>query len=193
MRAPSPRSDAISAITASLAFIAAVSVNSSSTSESGTPCSMKTWRSRAKKSARSSWRGLTLNATRRSKPSRCQLPSVAATSPITQSPISEIRPVLSATGMKLFGMHRPLARMVPAQERLGADELARHEAELRLIGEHELAALHGFGQRLFGIDLALVRSAARSSSNRQCCPPPSALARYMAMSAARISDSMLLP
>ncbi len=46
--------------------------------------------------------------------------------------------------------------MVPAQKRLGPDQLARHEAQLRLIGEHELAALDRFGQRLLGVDLALM-------------------------------------
>ena len=65
-------------------------------------------------------------------------------------------PVCSAIGMKVSGHAQAVARMVPAQQRLGADDLAGHEAQLRLIGEHELAALDRFGQRLLGVDLALV-------------------------------------
>ena len=47
---------------------------------------------RRKKSGRSSWRGLTLNASRPLKPPRRQSPSNAATSAITHSPTSGISP-----------------------------------------------------------------------------------------------------
>ena len=46
--------------------------------------------------------------------------------------------------------------MIPAEERLGTDELTGDQAQLRLIGENELATLHSLGERLFGIDLALM-------------------------------------
>ena len=65
-------------------------------------------------------------------------------------------PVRSAIGMKVAGQAQPVARMVPAEQRLGADDLAGDQAHLRLEGEHELAALDGFGQRLFGVDLLLM-------------------------------------
>ena len=58
--------------------------------------------------------------------------------------------------MKVAGKRKSVARMVPAQQRLGAGNLARDQAHLRLEGEHELAALDRFGQRLFGVDLLLV-------------------------------------
>ena len=48
--------------------------------------------------------------------------------------------------------------MVPAQKRFGAGYLARNQAHLRLEGEHELVALDGVGQRLFGFDLLLMFS-----------------------------------
>ena len=71
-RAPSSRSAAISSSTPSLTSIAALSVNSSSTSESGTSASANAWRSFAKKSGRSTCRGLMLKPRRPSKPLRCQ-------------------------------------------------------------------------------------------------------------------------
>ncbi len=52
------------------------------------------------------------------------------------------------------GQAQAVARVVPAKQRLGAAHLAGDEAHLRLEGEHEIAALDGFGQRLFGLDLA---------------------------------------
>ena len=101
-------------------------------------------------------------------------------------------PVCSAIGMKLSGRRKPVARMVPAKQRLGAGDFAGDEAQLRLEGEHELAALDRFGQRLFGLDLCLMLGG-QFVVEQAMRPPPSDLARYMAMSAARISDSMLVP
>ena len=49
-----------------------------------------------------------------------------------------------------------VARMIPAQQRLGAAGLAGEKAHLRLEDELELASLRSFGQRLLGIDLVLV-------------------------------------
>ena len=37
---------------------------------------------------------------------------------------------------------QPVARVRPAQQRLGADEFARDQAELRLVSEDELVSLH---------------------------------------------------
>ena len=82
--------------------------------------------------------------------------------------------------------------MVPAKQGFGADDLAGDEAHLRLEGEHELAALDRLGQRLLGLDLALVLGG-EIVVEQAMRPPPLDLARYMAMSAARISDSMLDP
>ena len=65
-------------------------------------------------------------------------------------------PVCSAIGMKVPGSAHAVARMVPAQQRLGAADLAGGEAQLRLQREHEFAALHRFAQRRFGFDLALM-------------------------------------
>ena len=65
-------------------------------------------------------------------------------------------PVCSAIGMKLLRHPHAVARMVPAQQRLGAGDLAGDEAQLRLQGEQEFAALDGFGQRILGFDLLLM-------------------------------------
>ena len=156
MRAPSARSAAISASTASLTSIAALSVNSSSTIDSGTSASAKAWRSLAKKSARSTWRGLMLNASRPPKPLRCQLPSDGRD--LAHHPVADLGDDAGLLGDRdeAVGHAQAVARMVPAQQRLGADDLAGDEAHLRLEGEHELAALDGLGQRLFGLDLLLV-------------------------------------
>ena len=94
-----------------------------------------------------------LNASRRAIPSRCQAPIIEATSAITQSPISAMIPVCSAIGMKLLRHPHAVARMVPAQQRLGAGNLPGDEAQLRLQGEQEFAALDRFGQRILGFDL----------------------------------------
>ena len=157
MRAPSARSAAISSSTAALTSIAALSVNSSSISDSGTlGVGERLAKLERRSRRRSTWRGLMLNARRPSKPSRCQLPSTLATSPSTQSPISAMTPVRLGDRNEGARQAQAVARMVPAQQRLGADDLAGDQAHLRLEGEHELAALDGFGQRLFGVDLLLM-------------------------------------
>ena len=156
IRAPSARSAAISAITASLASIAAVSVNSSSISDKGTSCSARVWRRRAKKSARSSCRGLTLKPSRWARPSRFQPASSIATSEVTQSPTSAIIPVRSAIGMKLSGSRRPSRGWFQRSSASAPDDFAADQAHLRLQHQLQLAALKRLGQRLFGIDLGLV-------------------------------------
>ena len=54
------------------------------------------------------------------------------------------------------GLAQAVARVVPAQQRLGAGDLAGDEAQLRLEREHELAALDRLAQRHLGVDLGLV-------------------------------------
>ena len=110
----------------------------------------------AKKSGRSSWRGLTLNDTRPVKPSSRQSPSTAATSAITQSPISAITPVLSAIGMKVDGRRRPSRGWFQRSSASAPAISPVTRRHLRLEGEQELAALHRLGQRLLGLDLLLV-------------------------------------
>ena len=104
-----------------------------------------------------------------------------------------MRPVRSAIGMKVAGQAKPVARVVPAQQRLGAGDLAGDQAHLRLEGEHELVALDGFGQRLFGLDLLLMLGGEFGVEQAMLPAAASDLARYIAMSAARISASMLVP
>ena len=123
-------------------------------------------------------------------PVRFQSAIIDATSAITHSPISAMMPVCSAIGMKVSGWRMPVARVVPAQQRLGPGDLATDEAQLRLHRQHEFAALDGLAQRDFGVDLGRCSSAsARRTGN--IGSPPLSLARYIAMSAARIRLSML--
>ena len=51
------------------------------------------------------------------------------------------------------GHAHSVARMVPAEQRFRAGNLAGDEAQLRLQRKHELAAMDRFGQRILGFDL----------------------------------------
>jgi hypothetical protein len=131
-------------------------VNSSSIIDSGTLCSANALRSRVKKSARSSCRGLTLNAIR--WPKAVAVPGSEHRRDFPEHPIADFRDQARALGNRDEGRGQPfpLPRVVPAQKRLGARDLAGDKAQLRLEGELELAALDRFGQRLFGLDLLLM-------------------------------------
>ena len=167
-------------------------MNSSSISDSGTLGVGNGGAQAAKKSARSSWRGLTLNDSRRAIPLACQRADHRSRlRAITHSPISPMIPVSSAIGMKLSGRRMPVARVVPAQQRLGAGDLARHQAQLRLEGEHELAALDRLAQRA-SVSSALVLGG-EAGREQAILAAARSLAWYMAISAARISASMLVP
>ena len=61
--------------------------------------------------------------------------------------MSVITPVFSAIGDERPRHAQAIARMVPAQQRFGADDFAAGEAQLGLESEQEFAALDGFGQR----------------------------------------------
>ena len=67
-----------------------------------------------------------------------QVAAARQASSITHSPIDRIRPVSSATGMKTFGGTIAALRMVPADQRLEADELLRLGVDQRLEDQVEL-------------------------------------------------------
>ena len=122
------------------------------------------------------------------------LPVAEHGSDFADHPVADIGDDAGLLGDRDEGGRQPqaVARMVPAQQRLGARDFAGHQAHLRLEGEHELVALDGFGQRFLGLDLLLVLG--REVGVEQAMLAAAAdLARYMAMSAARISASMLVP
>ena len=132
-------------------------MNSSSTSDSGTPASANAWRSLREEVGPVDLARADVEreaAVEAARGASCR--AIAATSPITQSPISAMS--AGPLGDRDEGRRQPqaVARVVPAKQRLGAGDLAGDQAHLRLEGEHELAALDGFGQRLFGVDLLLV-------------------------------------
>ena len=58
---------------------------------------------------------------------------------MTQLPIAPIRPKRSAIGMKTLGSDDAARRVVPAQQRLGAGDLAARRVDLRLVVQLELA------------------------------------------------------
>ena len=58
---------------------------------------------------------------------------------ITQRVRSPIMPVRSASGRNSAGSEQPVARMLPAHERLDAGDLAAVHRHLRLVVQHELA------------------------------------------------------
>ena len=58
--------------------------------------------------------------------------------------------------MKVAGKRKPSRGWFQRSSASAPHELARDEADLRLEGEQELAALDRFGQRLLGVDLLLV-------------------------------------
>src|SRR5690348_7563581 len=59
-------------------------------------------------------------------------------------------------GNKAVGLPQTFPRMIPAQKRLCARDLARDQAHLRLEGENEFVALNGFAKGLFGVDALLM-------------------------------------
>ena len=82
--------------------------------------------------------------------------SVEATSPMTQSPMSAMRPVRSAIGMKVPGRRSPSRGWFQRSSASAPAIFAGDQAHLRLESEHELVAQDRFGQRLFGLDLLLM-------------------------------------
>ena len=79
-----------------------------------------------------------------------------ATSATTYSPISAMRLVRLAIGMKVAGQTKPSCG--GSSEKRFAPATPPYQAHLRLEGEHELVALDGVGQRLSGFDLLLMFS-----------------------------------
>ena len=61
----------------------------------------------------------------------------------THSPMLEMSPVSSATGMNSAGEIVPLLGMIPAQQRLEAADAVGLEVEQRLVHQAELAARQG--------------------------------------------------
>ena len=96
-----------------------------------------------------------LKPTRPSKPSRRQL---AGSKRPPDHPLANLRDEAGAFGDGDEGARQPqpIPRVVPAQQRLGPSDFARHQAHLRLESEHELVAQHRFPQRLLGLDFLLV-------------------------------------
>ena len=65
---------------------------------------------------------------------------------MTHSPIFRISPLSSAIGMKIDGEIVAADRMVPAQQRLEADDLAAVDLRLRLIDQTQLVVRDGMPQ-----------------------------------------------
>ena len=78
-----------------------------------------------------------------------QVATARQASSITHSPITPIRPVSSATGMKTGGGTQPALRVVPADQRLEADQLLGLGADQRLEEQVELLG----GDRLAQVGL----------------------------------------
>ena len=58
--------------------------------------------------------------------------------------------------MKVPGSRNPFVGVIPPQQRLGAAQLAGHQAHLGLVGELELVADKRFGERFLRIDTRLM-------------------------------------
>ena len=140
----------------SLTSIAAVSVNSSSTIDSGTPASAKAWRSLSEEIgaldlARADVEGQPAGEA-------VAVPFAEQCRDLAHHPVADLGDHPGPLGDRdeAVGHAQAVARVVPAQQRLGADHLAGHQAHLRLEGEHEFAALDRFGQRALGVEIFLV-------------------------------------
>ena len=57
-----------------------------------------------------------------------------------------MRPVFSASGMKSFGRNVAAFRVVPSQQRLGADHMTGREVDLRLVVDAQLVGTEGVAQ-----------------------------------------------
>ena len=89
----------------------------------------------------SSWRPETLTEMSRVSPRACQAAICSQASRSTQRPTSRIWPVCSRIGMNSSGWMSPSVGMLPAQQRLDADEGEVVEVVDRLVDEAELLAL----------------------------------------------------
>ena len=101
-------------------------------------------------------------------------------------------PVSSASGDELHRRHQPALGVLPADERLEAEERAGVEVDHRLVVHAQLAALDGAVQLVAGaqvVDRAVVLAASNSSARSR----PRSLARYIAASALRSSVSGVSP
>ena len=102
--------------------------------------------------------------------------------------MAPMRPISSATGMKVSGGIGPRVGMRPARERLDADGPAGPQLDHGLVGERQLAALERVAQVGLELDARQQRGAHRALVGRERLPP-AFLARYMARSALRSSSS----
>ena len=67
-----------------------------------------------------------------------QVAAARHASSITQSPIAMIRPVSSASGMNIVGRDHAAGRVVPADQRLEADQALVGGVDQRLVEQVEL-------------------------------------------------------
>ena len=67
-----------------------------------------------------------------------------------------MRPVRSATGMKVAGSRSPSRGWFQRSSASAPRDFARHQAHLRLKDEDELVLLNGLGKRFLGVDLCLM-------------------------------------
>ena len=114
------------------------------------------------------------DAERRGRARAPRSPAWRQASSSTYAPIATIRPVCSAIGMNAAGADQPALRVLPAQQRLGADDPAAGELDLRLVDDPQLVALERVrGARPRG---RAARRRARASTRRRPrsapCPAP---------------------
>ncbi len=91
-----------------------------------------------------------------------------------------------------FGGEHAVARMAPAQQRFGADHLARGDVDARLVDEEQLVALDARAQ-LLGERRRGRRVLVQHHGEELVAVAPGSLARYMAASASRSSVATSSP
>jgi len=116
----------------------------------GSPLSSRTATTVSAKQGSSSCRGATFTARRSpSAPGRLDQSAICRQAlASTWLPRATMWPVRSASGMKVPGGQQAEVGVLPAGQRLGTGAAAGAQVDVRLVVEHDLAALDGVGQVL---------------------------------------------
>ena len=120
----------------------------------------------------------------------CQRAAWRHASRAPTSPIGTMSPVSSASGMNSPGATRPRVGMLPAHQRLDADDApGRRPTTSAGSADAELVALERLRAARSRRAAAPARAAASRRRTASSRPPPACLARYIAASASRIRSS----
>ena len=153
-----------------------LSVISSSTSAGSMPVSASTAARSSTSSGWPSWRPEMLMATDSRACCASRLPALhlaARPGRAPTTPIGTMSPVSSATRDEVAGRQQAPLGVLPAHERLDADEPPGRQVDHRLVVDAQLAAVEGAAQRVLDVEAVdrAGRACALSNSSQRARPP----------------------